>query len=343
MGLWKHNFKPCRSRVNHEFKDENWNYMQTSRFNYGVVTNNIVQIALETLKQEGNEDTFFKLFEEKYSLMKLALKSRYKNVRKMKAGDSPILFVNGGIARLNPEDSIEHLLKSDQASLSYGWFGLDDTVRLLTNNEENISTEKGEVLAIKIMEALKGQVDRMKNELKLPISLYSSPLEAGIHTFFMKDKKIYGDIMPKWLLDREYYTNSFHFSSEVPIDAFDKILVESKFIDYNNGGNISYTENGGKTYNPKTVIELIQYAYECKTQYFACNTISDVCYECGYVGEISYDEKNHTYTCPNCENTKGELLKVQRRSCGYISNYNITQAKYGRMKEIKNRAKHFNN
>lgn len=342
IGLWKHNIKPCRSRVNHEFKDENGNYKQHSRFNYGVVTNNIVRLALETIKQNGDENLFFKLLEEKYSLIKLALESKYKNVKKMKAKDAPILFMYGGICRLKPEDSIEHLLKSDQASLSYGWFGLDDTVRLLTNNEENISTEKGSEFGNKIIKALREQADRIKNETKLPVSLYSSPLEAGVHTFFVGDKVLYGDIMPKWLLDREYYTNSFHFSSEVPIDSFDKIKVESKFVPYNNGGNISYVENGGKVYNYKTIIELIQYAYECKTEYFACNTISDVCYECGYMGEIKYNEMEHNYTCPNCGNSDGSKQKIQRRSCGYISNYNITHAKSGRMKEIKNRAKHFN-
>lgn len=316
--------------------------MQHSRFNFGVVTNNIARLALETIKQKGDTELFFKLLEDKYELIKLSLKSKYKNVKKMKAKDSPILFMYGGIARLKPEDDIDHLLKSDQASLSYGWFGLDDTVRLLTNDEENISTDIGMKLGIRIMEAIREQADRMKLELGLPISTYSTPLEAGVHTFFVKDKEFYGDIMPKWLLDREYYTNSFHFSSEVPIDSFDKIKVESKFIPYNNGGNISYVENGGKVHNYKTIIELIQYAYECKTEYFACNTISDVCYECGYIGEVKYNEDEHNYTCPNCGNSEGNKLKVQRRSCGYISNYNITHAKSGRMKEIKNRAKHFN-
>jgi ribonucleoside-triphosphate reductase len=331
----------CRSRVNHEFKDKNGNYMQSSRFNYGVQTLNVPRLALETIKRNEDINYFFKLIESKKDIMKLAIKSRFNRVKNLKAKEAPILFQHGAISRLNPEDKIEELLKTTQASVSYGYFGIDDCVRLLTNNEHNISTEYGLELGLKIIQILKQQVDEIAEETGLPVSLYATPIEASIHTFYIKDLELYGKYMPEWLKNRKYYTNSFHFSSELPIDAFSKIDIESKFIPFNNGGNISYSENSGKVSNTKAIVELIQYAYDKKVEYYAMNTISDVCYDCGYIGEIEYNEDNKNYKCPNCNNSNGANMKIQRRSCGYISNYNITHGKKGRMLEIKNRAKHF--
>ena len=332
----------CRSRVNHDYK-ENGVYKKYGRFNYGVVTLNLVHLCLETLKEKGNINMFIdKINKYSNTIMKDTFQFKYDNVKTLKAKEAPILFVDGAISRLNPDDTIEQLLRSDNCSLSFGYLGIDDCVRLLTDNKENISTDKGYELGMKIMNCLVENVDKLKKEMNLPISLYSTPSEASIGTFFEKDKEQFGDIMPEWLLKREYYTNSFHFSSELPIDPFDKIQIESKFTQLANGGNISYVENGGKVYNTKAIIELIQHAYKCGTQYFAINTISDVCFKCGYTGEMNYDVNKHQYTCPNCGNTDGTQMKVQRRSCGYISNYNVTKAVKGRMKEITNRFVHTN-
>lgn len=171
-------------------------------------------------------------------------------------------------------------------------------------------------------------------------NLWSFTAEASIYNLWKSDFENFKDVMPEWLAKREYYTNSFHYSSELPIDSFDKIEVESEFTKLSNGGNISYVENSGKVFNNKAIIELIQHANECGTEYFAINTISDVCYKCGYTGEITYHEDSSSYECPHCGNKDGREMKVQRRSCGYISNYNITHAVKGRMKEIKNRVKH---
>lgn len=331
----------CRSRVNHEYRDENGKPAQYGRFNYGVQTLNLVHLCLENIKENGTLETFInKIKNVGYGVMSKMIQARYDNVSKLKTKEAPILFVNGAISRLHPEDTIECLLKSDKASVSFGYIGIDDCVRLITNNEENISTEKGYEVGMEIMNTLVEISGKLKKDLGLPVSLYATPSEASIGTFFEKDKEQFGDIMPKWLLKREYYTNSFHFSSELPIDPFEKIKVESQFTKLSNGGNISYVENGGKIYNWKAIIELIQYSYECGTQYFAVNTISDVCYDCGYIGEMKYNPDIHKYKCPNCGNEDGTRMKVQRRSCGYISNYNITQAVKGRMKEIMNRFIH---
>ena len=332
----------CRSRVNHDYK-ENGVYKKYGRFNYGVVTLNLVHLCLETLKEKGNIDVFIdKINKYSNTIMRDTFQFKYDNVKTLKAKEAPILFVDGAISRLNPDDTIEQLLRSDNCSLSFGYLGIDDCVRLLTDNKENISTDKGYELGIKIMNCLVENVDKLKKEMNLPISLYSTPSEASIGTFFEKDKEQFADVMPEWLLKREYYTNSFHFSSELPIDPFDKIKIESRFTQLANGGNISYVENGGKVYNTKAIIELIQHAYKCGTQYFAINTISDVCFKCGYTGEMNYDVDKHQYRCPNCGNTDGTTMKVQRRSCGYISNYNVTKAVKGRMKEITNRFVHTN-
>lgn len=306
----------CRSRVNHEYK-ENGKYVKYGRANFGVTTLNLPHLCLETLKEKGDINILLnKIDNVSQTLMKDAFLFRFNQVKTLKPKEVPILFMNGGLARLKPNDDIESLLRSDRFSLSYGYLGIDDCVRMLTNNEENIFTDKGYDLGMQIMNCLVKNVEELKKSLNLPISLYSTPSEASISTFFEKDKEQFADVMPDWLLKREYYTNSFHFSSELPIDPFDKIRVESKFTQLANGGNISYVENGGKIHNYKAIIELIQYAYKCGTQYFAINTISDVCYKCGYVGEMNYDLNRHQYTCPNCGNTDGTTMKVQRRSCG---------------------------
>lgn len=332
----------CRSRVNHEYK-ENGKYVKYGRANFGVITLNLPHLCLETLKENGNIDMLLDKINKVSNInMRDAFIFRFNQVKTLKPKEVPILFMNGGLARLKAKEDIESLLRSDRFSLSYGYLGIDDCVRMLTNNEENISTDKGYELGMQIMNCLVKNTEELKKSLNLPISLYSTPSEASISTFFEKDKEQFADVMPDWLLKREYYTNSFHFSSELPIDPFDKIRVESKFTQLANGGNISYVENGGKIHNYKAIIELIQYAYKCGTQYFAINTISDVCYKCGYVGEMNYDLGKHQYTCPNCNNTDGTTMKVQRRSCGYISNYNITKAVKGRMKEITNRFVHTN-
>lgn len=308
----------CRSRVNHDYKD-NGKYQHFGRFNFGVVTLNLPHIALQSLKNDRENciEEFFKILNTQgYDIIKKGVLKRYENVRKLKAKKAPILFQYGAIARLQPEETVEKLLKSDKASVSYGFLGIEDCVRILTNNKENITTEKGKELGLKIAQTIYNQSLKMKEETGLPVSVYGTPAEASIHTLFQKDLKIFKDVMPEWLLKREYYTNSFHFSSELPIDAFDKIDTEAQFIKYCNGGNIMYVENSGKIINNQAIIELIKYAHDKGIEYFAVNTVSDVCFECGYTGEISYDVNTAKYKCPHCGNEDGMRMKIQRRSCG---------------------------
>ena len=169
----------CRSRVNHEYK-ENGEYVKYGRANFGVTTLNLPHLCLETLKEKGDINTLLnKIDDVSQTLMKDAFIFRFSQVKTLKPKEVPILFMNGGLARLNPNDDIEPLLRSDRFSLSYGYLGIDDCVRMLTNNEENISTDKGYGLGMQIMNCLVKNVEELKKDLNLPISLYSTPKLCG--------------------------------------------------------------------------------------------------------------------------------------------------------------------
>lgn len=170
----------CRSRVNHEFRTQDNQVKKYGRFNYGVVTLNLPHLCLETLKENGNINLLKEKI-NKYSdtIMRRTFQFKYDNVKTLKAKEAPILFVDGAIARLNPEDTIEQLLRSDNCSLSFGYIGIDDCVRLLTNNQENISTDKGYELGMEIMNCLVYNVNKLKKDMNLPISLYSTPKLCG--------------------------------------------------------------------------------------------------------------------------------------------------------------------
>lgn len=271
--------------------------------------------------------------------MKDAILYRFNHVCRMKPEDAPILFMYGAICRKEKGESLEELFRSDQASFSYGFLGIDDCVRLLLNNK-TILDKEGMELGKRIIKYLSEQVEAIKKEFRIPLSLYATPFESGIHSLFQEDLKHYKEVMPEWLLQREYYTNSYHFSSELPTDAFTKISAEVELMKYANGGNIIYSEIGNVVNNEKAILELIEFGNEKNVQYQAFNVRSSTCYECGYVGEISYNEKQDKYVCPNCGNSNNTKLSIINRCCGYLSDYDERKAVYGRLKEIKNRAIH---
>lgn len=169
----------CRSRVNHEYK-ENGKYAKYGRANFGVVTLNLPHLCLETLKENGNIDMLLdKINKVSNTTMRDAFQFRFNQVKTLKPKEVPILFMNGGLARLKANDDIEPLLRSDKFSLSFGYLGIDDCVRMLTNNKENISTDIGYDIGMKIMNCLVDNVNKLKNEMNLPISLYSTPKLCG--------------------------------------------------------------------------------------------------------------------------------------------------------------------
>lgn len=329
----------CRSKVEHSCS-ENGQIIKYGRLNTGVISANIVNVALQCLKDNNtSEEYFFDKLKERSLLMEEAIKYRFNYMCKMKAKDAPILFKYGAICRRNDEDSLEDIFRSSRASFSYGFVGIDDCVRLIKNNK-TILDEEGMAFGLKIIKFLSEEAKRIKEDNNIPVSLYATPFEKGIHSLYQADFKNYGDIMPKWLTDREYYTNSYHFSSELPTDAFTKIEAESKFVPYANGGNIIYSEIGAVRSNVEAILELIQYGNSKGVQYQAFNVRASKCYECGYEGDIKYDENLSRYKCPNCGNIDNKNMSIILRCCGYLSDYDERQAVKGRIKEIENRAIH---
>ena len=328
----------CRSKVNQDFVDSNGNYSQSKRFNWGVHTLSLGHIALQSLRDGGTEEVFFNHLDSSIKLMEEAILFRFNHMKDMKAKESPILFMYGGLARLNPDDSIEHLLRSDISSVSFGYMGIDDATRILLG--ETIKDKKGREFGLKLMKTLRDSADDMKKRLNLPISVYPSPIESLIYKTFKTDIKNYSDVMPQWLKERGYYTNSYHYSSELPIDAFDKLKIESEYVKYNNGANINYSEIGLVKNNPNTIIELIQYGHELGIEYQGFNVRNDKCFKCEHEGEMIYDDKNNTYRCPVCGNDDQSSMSVISRLCGYLGNLEERKSSKGRMLEIKNRAVH---
>lgn len=337
----------CRSRVNHDFKKDG-KYLHYSRFNWGVQTLNGVNLTLQCINEnkwsdlsvEERTQKVLSKIEEYTPYMEESILWRYNCVKNLKPENAPILFMNGGLARLGAKDSIESLLRSTQSSVSYGYIGIADCVRLITDNKYDLNSKIGKDIGLQLAKKYYEECNKIKEKTGLPVSLYSTPAESGIYTYYVTDLENYGHIMPQWLKDRGYYTNSYHFSSEKPIDAFEKIEIESEFVKFANGGNIVYTEVGSGLHNYKTVIELMQHAYKCGVEYYGINNSNNKCFECGYVGKIEYNEEKETYICPECGNTDGRKMSIVSRCCGYLSNYSVSRAVKGRLKEISNRAKH---
>ena len=328
----------CRSKVNQDFVDNNGNTVQSKRFNWGVHTLNLGQVALKSLREGGTKEAFYKNLNESFALMEKAILFRFEHMRYMKAGESPILFMYGGLARLDKDDTIEHLLRSDISSVSFGYMGIDDATRILLG--KTIKDSEGREFGLELMEYMFEYTKMLKTRLKLPISVYPSPIESLIYKAFKEDFKNYSDVMPDWLKDRGYYTNSYHYSSELPISAFEKLAIESEYVKFNNGANINYSEMGLVKNNPKTIIELIQYANELGIEYQGFNVRNDKCFECGHEGEMTYSLENNNYTCPSCGNSNQTKLSVISRLCGYLGNLEERKSVKGRMAEIKNRSIH---
>lgn len=329
----------CRSRVDHDYK-ENGQYVKYGRLNTGVISLNTVNVALTCLKdKDTSEKHFFEVLKERCKLMERAIKYRFSYVCKMKAKDAPILFKYGAICRRNDEDSLEDIFRSSRASFSFGYLGIDDCVRLLKDNKTILSKE-GHEFGMRIIKFLRDEVDRIKSEQNIPLSLYSTPFETGIHSLYQEDYKHFKDVMPKWLTDREYYTNSYHFSSELQTDAFTKVGAESTFVSYANGGNIIYSEIGSVRHNTEAILELIRFGNEHGVQYQAFNVRASKCFKCGYEGDIKYDERISKYKCPHCGNEDSKTMSIIMRCCGYLSNYDERKAVKGRIKEMNNRAIH---
>lgn len=315
----------CRSFLS-PWKDENGNYKFDGRFNIGVVSLNLPQIAILT---KGNEEKFWKLLDKRLDLCKKALLLRYDLLKDTTSDVSPIHWQYGAIARLGKGEKIYPLLQNGYATISLGYIGLYETVKLLTGETHT----KHKDLGLKIIQKLRDAVDEWKKETGLGFALYGTPAESLTNRFCKIDKSRFGEI--KDITDKGFYTNSYHVDVREHIDAFSKFDFESDFQKLSTGGMISYVEIPNMNNNVKAVLTMVQYIYD-HIMYAEFNTKSDYCHVCGFDGEILLDNNNQWY-CPNCGNNDKSKLTVIRRTCGYLGENFWNE---GRTKEIGSRVLH---
>lgn len=320
----------CRSFLSVWDKDPNKYY---GRMNLGVVSINLVDVALSSGR---DEDKFWKLMEERTELCHDVQKVRIKRLENTKAEVAPILWCDGALARLKPEDTLSQLIHGGYCTASLGFAGLYECVKYMTG--ESHTTQRGREFGLKVMKFLDDKCDQWKQEDDVAHSVYGTPIESTTYTFAKALHKRFGEV--PGITDRDYITNSYHVPVFEHIDPFSKLKKESEFQKLSTGGSISYVETSNLQDNMPAVLEVIKFIYD-NIMYAELNTKSDYCQKCGYSGEIQllYNEKEHKhyYKCPNCGNEDTNKMNIARRVCGYIS---TTVPNEGRLDEIANRYVH---
>ena len=317
----------CRSFLA-PWKDKDGNYKFEGRFNQGVVSINLPQIGIIA---NGNEDKFWKLFDERLEICKEALMCRHNALKGITSDVSPIHWRYGAIARLGKGEKIDDLLYGGYSSISLGYIGIYEVTKLMTG--ESHTTKVGHDFALRVMKHLNETVNRWKEETNIGFALYGTPAESLCYKFAKIDKERFGII--KDVTDKGYYTNSYHVDVREKIDAFEKLKFESEFQDLSRGGAISYVEIPNMQNNLKALEEVVKFIYD-NIQYAEFNTKSDYCHVCGFDGEIILNEQGE-WECPQCGNKDHSKMNVVRRTCGYLGeNFWNT----GKTKEIKSRVLH---
>ena len=317
----------CRSFLS-PWKDENGNYKFEGRFNQGVVSINLPQVAIVA---DGDEDKFWKLLDERLELCKEALMCRHYALLGTHSDISPIHWQYGAIARLAKGEKIDKLLYGGYSTISLGYIGIYEMTKLMKGVSH--TTPEGHDFAIRVMKHLKETVTKWKEETNIGFALYGTPAESLCYKFARIDKKRFGTI--KDVTDKGYYTNSYHVDVREKIDAFEKLGFESEFQKISSGGAISYIEIPNMQKNIDALETAVKFIYD-NIQYAEFNTKSDYCHECGFDGEIIINKDNE-WECPNCGNKDHSKLTVVRRTCGYLGE-NFWNA--GKTKEIKQRVMH---
>ena len=317
----------CRSFLS-PWKDENGNYKFEGRFNQGVVSINLPQVALVS---EGNEDKFWKLLDERLELCKEALMCRHYALLGTHSDISPIHWQYGAIARLAKGEKIDKLLFGGYSTMSLGYIGIYEMTKVMKGVSH--TTPEGHDFALKVMKHLKETVDKWKKETNIGFALYGTPAESLCYKFARIDKEKFGTV--KDVTDKGFYTNSYHVDVREKIDAFDKLSFESEFQNLSTGGAISYVEIPNMQNNIPALETAVKFIYD-NIQYAEFNTKSDYCQVCGFDGEIIINDDNE-WECPNCGNKDHSKMNVVRRTCGYLGE-NFWNA--GKTKEIKQRVLH---
>lgn len=320
----------CRSFLT-PWKDKDGKYKWYGRFNQGVVTLNLVDVALSA---EHNIDTFWTVLDNRLQLCYDALMIRHNRLKGTPTSISPIHWKYGAVSRLGDAKNFDELLVNGYSTMSLGYAGLYECVYALIG--ESHTSKNGKELALKIMKYLKAACDKWREETSIAFSLYGTPLESTTYKLAKQLKKRFG-IVPN-VTDHDYVTNSYHVNVREEISAEDKLAFEAEFQPLSSGGCISYIETCNLSNNIDVVIQKIQYMYE-HVRYAEINGKFDYCQSCGYEGELLIDEKNEWY-CPCCGNRDTTKMNVARRTCGYIGD-NFWN--YGRTAEIKDRYVHVDN
>ena len=302
------------------------------RFNQGVVTINLVDVALSSDK---DFELFWKIFEDRLELCHRALQVRHERLSKATSDVAPILWQHGALARLEKGESIHDLLHGGYSTISLGYAGLYECVKFMTGHSHT-DDGKGKEFGLKVMQKMNDKCKEWKEAEDIDYSVYGTPIESTTYKFAKCLQKRFGKI--KGITDRGYITNSYHIPVFEEIDAFEKLKIESEFQRLSPGGAISYVETPNLQNNLEVVIQLIKFIYD-NIMYAEMNTKSDYCQKCGFDGEILIDENLEWY-CPNCGNRDHNTLNVARRTCGYIGSNFWNK---GRTQEIKERVLHIDN
>ena len=303
----------------------------SGRFNQGVVTINLADVALSSGK---DMDKFWKIFDERLELCHRALQVRHKRLSKVTSDVAPILWQHGAFARLEPGESVHPLLHGGYSTISLGYAALYECVKYMTG--ESHTAGKGKEFGLKVMQHMNDKCAEWKEVENIDYSLYGTPIESTTYKFAKCLQKRFG-IIPG-ITDKDYITNSYHVHVTEKIDAFEKLRLESEFQRLSPGGAISYVETPDLTKNVDAVLSLMQFIYD-NIMYAELNCKSDYCMNCGYDGEIEI-QNDLTWRCPNCGNTDQSKMSVTRRTCGYLGSHYWNK---GRTQEIKERVLHLDN
>ena len=321
----------CRSFLT-PYVDENGKPKYYGRFNQGVVTINLVDVALSS---GGDEKKFWEIFDQRLELCYRALMCRHNRLKGTLSDAAPILWQYGALARLKKGETIDKLLYGGYSTISLGYAGLYECVKYMTGKSHTDAEAKP--FALRVMQFMNDKCKGWKEKENIDFSLYGTPLESTTYKFAKCLQKRFG-VIPG-VTDKSYITNSYHVHVSEKIDAFTKLKFESEFQQLSPGGAISYVEVPNMQNNIEAVLALMKYIYE-NIMYAELNTKSDYCQVCGYDGEIQIVTDNDgklVWECPNCHNRDQSKMNVARRTCGYIGTQYWNQ---GRTQEIKERVLH---
>ena len=321
----------CRSFLTPYVDPETGKPKYYGRFNQGVVTINLVDVALSS---GGNFEKFWKIFDERLALCHKALQARHKRLMGTPSDAAPILWQYGALARLKKGEKIDKLLFGGYSTISLGYAGLYECVKYMTGKSHTDAGAKP--FALSVMQHMNDKCNEWKKAENMDYSLYGTPLESTTYKFAKCLQKRFGIV--KGITDKNYITNSYHVHVSEPIDAFTKLKFEADFQRLSPGGAISYVEVPNMQDNLEAVISVLQFIYD-NIMYAELNTKSDYCQCCGYDGEIKIveDDGKLVWECPKCGNRDQNKLNVARRTCGYIGTQFWNQ---GRTQEIKDRVLH---